>query len=314
MTHRQEAQGAGHGTHLAGAGTRALVISGVLTGLYFLVELGVGFWTGSIAVISDAFHTFSAVGGVLVALVASHYARREATRFQTFGLLRAEIVGALFNGLFLVGMAVLVLWMGFMRLRNPIHLATTPMLIVATGGLITEIISLELLRHELKDDLNIKGAFWHVLQTFVGSLIIIVSALVIRFTGFLAIDPLLGMVFGLALIWASWTIIRGSLHVLLERTPEDLDLNAVMGRLTSISGVRDVHHLHAWSLTSDTNVLTAHVKVDDLREAARIQPVIHDMLQRDFGIYFSTIQLEERCLDERGAPEIDFMRAKEARR
>ena len=117
---------------------RALVISAWLTGIYFVIELAIGIWTGSVAVTSDAFHTFSAVGGVLIALVAGRLAARPASRFQTFGFIRAEIVGALVNGAFLLGMGIFVFWMGFMRLQNPIDLPTTPMLLAAGGGLVTE--------------------------------------------------------------------------------------------------------------------------------------------------------------------------------
>ncbi len=151
---------ASHGGHMMpspeAANTRALQIAGWLTGIYFFFELGIGIWTGSIAVLSDAFHTSSAVGGVLIALVAGRYASRAATRFQTFGLIRAEIVGALVNGVFLFGMGILVFWMGAMRLQNPIDLPTTPMLIAAAGGLVTEIISLSLLYRGQKTNLNIR--------------------------------------------------------------------------------------------------------------------------------------------------------------
>ncbi|WP_423207213.1 cation diffusion facilitator family transporter [Paracoccus yeei] len=125
----------GHTGHMPASGDRkALVISGWLTGLYFIVELGIGIWTGSVAVMSDAFHTFSAVGGVLIALVAMRLGERKSSPARTFGYIRAEILGALFNGLFLVAMALLVFWMGAMRLMEPIELATTPMLIAAAGG------------------------------------------------------------------------------------------------------------------------------------------------------------------------------------
>ncbi|HRP76623.1 MAG TPA: cation diffusion facilitator family transporter, partial [Rhodocyclaceae bacterium] len=178
----------GHAGHVPATGDRkALVYSGLLTGVYFVIELAVGLWTGSVAVISDAFHTFSAVGGVLIALVALRLSERPATREHTFGWGRAEIIGALFNGLFLVVMAATVLWMGAMRLMDPIELPTDVMLYVAFGGIVTELIAFWLLYERQKDNLNLKGAFWHILQTFIGSLIIIVSAVVIRFTGFLAI-------------------------------------------------------------------------------------------------------------------------------
>ena len=299
-----------HTGHLpATSYSRALVITGWLTGIYFLIELCIGFWTGSISVISDAFHTFSAVGGVLIALVAGHFAKREADRFQSYGLIRSEIVGALFNGLFLIGMAILVFWMGVMRLLDPIHLATGPMFLVAFGGLVTEFISLGLLYQRQKENLNIKGAFWHILQTFVGSLIIIVSALVIRFTGFMAIDPLLGMAFGLVLLWASWSIIRTALHILLERTPEDLDLHAIIADIKGVSGVKNIHHVHAWSLTSGKNIFSAHVCINDIQQSEKLLHEIHRLLKEKFGFYFSTIQIEETCLDEVGAEAIDMTKA-----
>jgi cobalt-zinc-cadmium efflux system protein len=291
------------------ANRRALAITGWLTGLYFLVELGVGLWTGSVAVISDAFHTFSAVGGVLIALVAGRLATRPATRFRTYGLLRAEIAGALINGFFLLGMALLVFGMGFMRLMEPVHLPTTPMLIVAGGGLITEFISLGLLYQGQKTNLNVRGAYWHILQTFGGSLIIIVAALVINFTGFLQIDPILGMAFGLLLFWASWSIIREAFHILLDNVPQDLDLNQVREAIEGVPGVEGVHHLHAWSLTSGRNILSTHVLVSDYGGSEQTLRQIQGLLKDRFPIYFSTVQIETAvCPIEEEAAAIDFMR------
>lgn len=309
-SHHTPSSHSGHMMPSAGeSNIRALVISGGLTGVYFLVELGVGLWTGSIAVTSDAFHTFSAVGGVLIALVAGRLSTRPATRFQTFGLLRAEIVGALVNGFFLLGMAGLVFWMGLMRLSEPVHLPTTPMLIVALGGLLTEVISLALLYQGQKTSLNIKGAYWHVLQTFAGSLIIIVAALVIRFTGFLRIDPLLGMAFGLVLLWASWTIIRDAIHILLDNVPQDLDLNQVRVAIEAVPGAESVHHMHAWSLTTGKNILSAHVLVSDYTRGEQTLQEIQGLLKTRFQIYFSTIQIETTiCPAEEEAAAIDFMR------
>ena len=300
----------GHGMPSSnGANTRALKIAAWLTGIYFFIELGIGIWTGSIAVLSDAFHTSSAVGGVLIALVAGRYAARAATRFQTFGLVRAEIVGALVNGVFLFGMGILVFWMGAMRLQNLIDLPTTPMLIAAAGGLVTEIISLSLLYKAQKTNLNIRGAYWHILQTFAGSVIVIVSALVIRFTDFLAIDPLLGMAFGLLLFWASWGITRDSLSILLDNVPKDLDLDAVKDAVEAVPGVENVHHLHAWSLTLGKNILSTHVLVERYPESEEVLQRIQAVLKDDFRIYFSTVQVEsEICPDIEEAEEIDFLR------
>jgi cobalt-zinc-cadmium efflux system protein len=289
--------------------TRALVISGWLTGVYFFIELGVGIWTGSVAVLSDAFHTFSAVGGVLIALVAARLAARPATRYQTYGLIRAEIVGALINGVFLLGMAVFVFVMGSMRLQDPKDLATIPMLAIATGGIATELISMALLYQAQKTNLNVKGAYWHILQTFAGSIIIIIAALVIQFTGFLEIDPLLGMAFGLLLFWASWSIIRSALHILLDNVPRDLDMNDLKHTIEAVPDVVSVHHLHAWSLTTGKNIVSAHVLIGDFATGEPTLQTIQSKLKSDFGIYFSTIQVETEICDEiEAADEIDFLR------
>lgn len=304
-------EGNGHtSSHLdhgmAGADVRALRITGWLTGIYFVVELAVGISTGSVAVMSDAFHTFSAVGGVLIALVAANFASRPASQYATFGLIRAEIIGALFNGLFLFAMAVLVLWMGAMRLRSPVELSTGPMLWVAAGGLATEIIAFRLLYQGQKGNLNIKGAFWHILQTLVGSVIIIVAALVIRFTGFTAIDPILGMAFGLALFWASYGIIRESLGILLDTVPKDLDLADLTKLVSELPGVLDVHHAHAWSLTTGRNVVSMHVLVRSMDGAMSLHRSIRDLLSQRFSIYFATVQLETECLETDAAAAIDY--------
>ena len=297
----------GHGMIQAGTNARALKISAWLTGIYFLIELAIGFYTGSVAVISDAFHTFSAVGGVVLAIVAARIARRPADKERTFGSLRAEIVGALLNGAFLLAMAILVLVMGYMRLQNPIDLPTAPMFLAAVGGLITEVISLRLLYAGQKGDLNVKGAFWHIIQTFVGSILIIVTALVIEFTGFLAIDPILGMVFGVVLLYASWGIMRDATNILMEGAPSDIDLRRVVDQLEALPDVNDVHHVHAWTLTSNKHVFSAHLRAVDTMVAPKVLKEAHDLLRNEFGFHLATLQIETVCLDEDHAKELDFL-------
>lgn len=296
-----------HAGHLPTSG-KALVISAWLTGIYFVIELAVGLWTGSIAVLSDAFHTLSAVGGVLVAIIAQRIARRPADAQRSFGWSRAEIIGALVNGGFLLGMALLVIWMGVMRLGNPIHLPTGPMLWVAFGGLVTEVISLGLMWKSSRDDLNARGALWHIIQTFVGSLLIIVTALVIEFTGFLQIDPILGAAFGVVLLWASIGVIREAIHILMEGTPADTDLDAVIDDLRDQDRVLDVHHVHAWTLTSGKHAFSAHLRHADPSDAARILESAYNRLTHDHGFHMVTLQLETDCLDERHAQYLDVTR------
>ena len=296
-----------HSSHLPASG-RALAISAWLTGIYFLIELAIGIYTGSVAVLSDAFHTFSAVGGVVLAIVAGRIARRPADRDRTFGWYRAEVIGALLNGAFLLAMAVFVIWMGAMRLAAPVDLPTTPMLAAAAGGLVTEFISLYLLYSQQSGDLNVRGAYWHVVQTFIGSLIIIVVAIVIRFTDFLIIDPLLGMAFGIVLVWASWGIMRDAIFIMMEGTPPGTDLAALVSELGAVDGVADVHHVHAWSLTSNRHVFSAHIRMrpdtgDKDHEA--VLKSAYRLATEKAGFFFATIQVETVCLDEAAARDID---------
>ena len=295
---------AAHGAQINSANQRALKISAALTGVYFVIELVAGILIGSVAVLSDAFHTFSAVGGVLIALVAARYAARPATATRTFGYLRAEILGAFVNGFFLLGMALLVLWMGWQRLSDPKDLEPAPMLLVAAGGLVTEVVALSLLFQGQKDNLNIRGAYWHVVQTFVGSLIIIVAAVVIGLTGFLEIDPLLGMAFGLLLLVASYGILKESLNVSLDAAPSDIDLMETKADLEALAAVREAHHIHAWSVASGRTIFTAHLLVDDDAPEQLVADATQ-MLRDRYRVYFSTLQTErERLLDE--PPQIEF--------
>jgi cobalt-zinc-cadmium efflux system protein len=306
-THHNKGPALSHHEHMGGD-ARVLKITSWLTGIYFGIELAIGIYTGSVAVLSDSLHTFSAVGGILLALVASRIAARPATKISSFGMKRAEIIGALINGFFLFGMAILVIVMGAMRLQDPIELPVGPMFGAAIGGLIIEIYSLRLLYKSQKDNLNMKGAYWHVMQTFIGSLIIIVSATVIHFTGFLAIDPLLGMGFGFVLIYASWTIIKGSLGFLLETVPEGVDLETITHGLTEIDGVEDIHHIHSWALTSGTNIFSTHVKISEGVDQQRVLADAHSYLEQTEDFYFSTVQVEAECLDTPGAAAIDIMK------
>lgn len=277
-----------------------------ITGIYFIIELGIGIYSKSIAVLSDAFHTFSAVGGVLLALIAGNIAMRPADKYKSFGRFRAEIVGALINGFLLLVMAFIVLYMGWKRLQNPISIPTIPMFIAAAGGLITEFIAIKLLFSKQKHNLNIRGAFWHVIQTFIGSLMIIITAVIIKFTGFFAIDPILGMLFGLTLFYVSYGIIRDSLNILLESVPKGIDLDQIQKDIENLPEVLNVHHIHAWTLTSNKNIFSCHVKVKDLKKSDSTLKKIKKLIDNKYGFYFSTIQIEKNCDDNKKSKHIDI--------
>ncbi|WP_342635554.1 cation diffusion facilitator family transporter [Antarcticimicrobium luteum] len=182
------------------------------------------------------------------------------------------------------------------------------MLLAAAGGLLTEFISLGLIWKQSRSDLNVRGALWHIIQTFVGSLLIIVTALVIRFSGFLLIDPLLGMVFGIVLLWASLGILKESAHLLMEGTPPEVSLSDVARALEELDGVLDVHHIHAWALTSGKHVFSGHLRARDDADPQAVLKAAHSLLRERFGFFFVTLQVEDRCLDESGAESIDVTR------
>ena len=289
------------------ANERALKISAALTGVYFFVEVALGIASGSIAVLSDAFHTFSAVGGVLLALVAGRIAARPSDRHRTFGSFRAELIGALLNGLFLFLMALFVIYMGVKRMFQPVELQYGLMLAAAAGGLFTEIISLAVLMKGSRENLNMRGAFWHVMQTFVGSLIIIVAAVVVYFTGFTLIDPILGTAFGLVLIWASWGITRDALRLLMETVPTDVDLDAVEQALSAVENVETLHHIHAWALTSGRNLFSAHIGIKDGADAEIVRRAADVILRKSFKFYFTTLQVETSNSHSDPATEINYL-------
>ncbi len=293
-------------TAMLKANDRALRVSLWLTGVYFIVELVLGIASNSVAVLSDALHTFSAVGGVLLALTANRIAANPADRYRTFGSMRAEIVGAMLNGFFLLGMALIVVVMGARRLTNPAELDSRLMLFAAAGGIVTELISLRVLHTGQKENLNMRGAYWHVVQTFVGSLLIVVAAIVVNITGFVAIDPILGILFGLVLLWASWGIIRDSIGVLMDTVPSDVDLTALIGDLEALDDVIDTHHVHAWALTSGKNLFSAHIRITETADPEVVLRNAERIVRSQHGFYFSTIQTEVDCEDPDPAAAIDF--------
>ena len=299
-----------HGQHHVGDASnasRSLKIVAWLQGGYFFFELAIGLWIGSVAVLADAAHSLSTVGGVVIALVGARLASRsKSTPSQTFGLARAEIIGSLCNGALLFVMAAFVLSLGVYRIFSPIEPPSIPMLIVAAGAIVTETIAVKLLYQRQKESLNVRGAFIHVVQVFVGSIFIVIAALVIQFTGFVLIDPILAIIFSLTLFVMSWSVIRTSINILLERTPEELDLPKMIKAIRDLDGVVNVHHVHAWSLTSGKHLFSAHIKVEDYTRGESIQREVHQMLVERFGIYFATTQIETECTDIGRATDIDL--------
>lgn len=286
----------GSHTHTPTAGRRhlrALAISFGLVLGFMVVEAITGFLTGSLALISDAGHMATdalGLGMALAAIVAADKASKDTSR--TYGLYRLEILAALANAVLLVAVASYVLYEAIQRFQDPPEVTTTPMLIVAIGGLIVNLVAWRLLRDGAEQSLNVKGAYFEVVADLAGSVGVIAAALVMILTGWPYADPLFAGLIGLFILPRAWALGSQAIRVLTQAAPHGLDLDAVHADLTAIPGVIDVHDLHAWTLTSDMDVATAHIMTDSGTDPHAVLDQARDVLQRRHGLAHATLQVE----------------------
>ncbi len=275
---------------------RVLVWSLGLNAGFFLIELVGGLWTGSLALLADAGHMLTDVGGLGLALFAAWLAAKPPTPEKTYGYYRVEILSALVNAVVLLGIAAFILYEAYRRFLSPRSVSGGPMLAVAVAGLGANLAAMWLLHEESGKSLNIKGAYFDALADALGSLGVIAAALIILTTGWWRADPLIGAGIGLFIIPRTWGLLRETVNILLEATPSHLTLADVEAAMAGIPGVRQVHDLHVWTLTSGKHAMSGHVVVDDLTIGNRILRDLHDLLHERFDIEHTTIQLESEPL------------------
>lgn len=292
-----------HAHAIANAGhARALWIALALTGAVMAAEVVASLLTGSLALLSDAAHMFTDAAALAVSLAALRIGRRAADRKRTFGYYRFEILAAAFNAVMLLLVAVYILYEAYRRVRAPEPIQTTGMLVVALIGLAVNLLSMRLLRAGSASSLNVMGAYLEVWSDMLGSIGVIVGALLIRLTGALWIDPLIACAIGLWVVPRTWVLLREALNILLQGVPEGLDIAQVDAAIKAVPGVVDVHELHVWSLTSGKHVLSAHV-VADLTGATEqeVLTAVNASVSR-FGIHHTTTQVEAQGF-HRGSDE-----------
>jgi len=221
----------GHGS----TNTKALKISAVLIFLYFIAEITVALSTGSLSLLADAAHELSTVVAISISLIAVRMMHKKPTSRSTFGLQRAETVAALINGFLLLGMAVFIILRGIQRLSNPIEMDATPMFAMAIGGISLEIASLVIMYKGQKENLNIRGSFWHVMNAFLGSIAVIIAAIFIEVAQFYEADTWAGLLFAIILIYASYGIIRDAFRILFDKVPVNVDLVKIEKELENIN-------------------------------------------------------------------------------
>ncbi|MBB5077091.1 cation diffusion facilitator family transporter [Nonomuraea endophytica] len=287
--------GHGHGSASATAryrGRMAVVIG--ITSVIFVAQIAGGLLANSLALISDALHSATDVTGVLMALIASMFAARPASQRRTFGYYRLEILAAVANAVLLFGIAVWVFAAAWERFFQPPEVASGTVLVVAGVGLAVNLVSMALLYRGQKESLNVRGAYLEVLGDMLGSVAVLVAALVIQVTGWFVVDPIASVVVAVMILPRAWRLLREAVEVLLQATPKGMDLSQVRAHMLEREGVLGVHDLHAWTLTSGLPVLTAHVVVADERlpDAGRLLDELHECLTGHFDVEHSTIQLE----------------------
>ncbi len=283
-----------HSHHHHGATGSRLQWSLAATSLFVVIEVVAGIQSHSLALLSDAGHNFTDALALFLAWFGFYLQSKPANESKTYGYHRAGVLSAFVNALTLVALSVWILYEGVERLRNPEAVHANVMIAVAALGLVLNGGIMLSLRQASKNDINVRSAFIHMLGDAVGSLAIIAGAVIIRYTGWVRVDPILSMLIGILIIWTAWDIIRESLNILLEGLPRGLALPEVARAMRSTTGVLDVHDLHIWSLGSSTHALSCHVLIEDVPPSASdcILRSLNTMLAEQFRIAHTTVQFE----------------------
>jgi len=276
----------------AGAGAGRLKVVLALTLAYMLVEVVGGILTGSLALVADAGHMLTDVAGVSMALLAIHFASRPADDGKSYGYYRLEILAAMANGFLLFGIAAFILLEAYQRFVDPPEVLGLPMFVVAAVGLAVNLVSARLLLAGQKASLNMRGAFYEVVGDLLGSVAVIVAGAVIIVTGWNAVDPIASVAIGLFILPRTWALLRDAVDVLLEATPKSVDMDEVRRHIAETEGVSGAHDLHAWTITSGMNVLSAHVVLAEGAQPGEVLDRLCRCLSNDFDIEHSTFQLE----------------------
>ena len=281
---------------------KPLIIAFGLTAAYMLVELVTGLVTGSLALLSDAAHMGTDVLGLGMALAAITLAQREAPAQRTYGTYRLEVLAALANGLLLFGVAGYVLYEAWQRFASPPDVPGLPMLAVAAVGLIVNLISFRLLAAGSKESLNLKGAYLEVFADMLGSVGVIVAAVIIFTTGWRYADPLIGAGIGLFILPRTWKLSAPAVRILMEVAPPGLDVDQVRARILTLPGVADVHDLHIWTVTSGIETATGHVVLADDAELHSVLDRVTALLAEEYHVTHATIQCEPGNHEEHANP------------
>ncbi len=299
--HGHDHDGHAHGHHahaVTAQSERKVLWAMLLTGGFMLVEVAGGLLSGSLALIADAGHMLTDFASLALAWFAFRLARRPADPKRSYGYHRFQVLAAFVNGLSLFVLSVWIAVEALGRLFDPVEVLGAEMLAVAVLGLLVNMASFWILHRGGEENLNVRGAALHVLGDLLGSVAAIAAALVILWTGWMPIDPILSILVVLLILRGAWTVTKESGHILLEGAPDGLDAARIGAAVRTVPGVTDVHHVHAWSLTSERPMLTLHAVIDQQADDKATLVAIDRLLQERFGLAHATVQIERGgCLN-----------------
>ena len=285
-------------SHQTSGSSRPLKFALVIVLGIMIIEVVGGILSNSLALLGDAGHMLVDALALGLSLFALTLARRPATRSKTFGYHRAEIMAALINGTILVLVSIFIFYEAYWRFITPPAVETPVMLVVASVGLITNLIAIWLLRRMSHRSLNIRAAFWHIIGDTISSVGVIVGGIIIAFTGWYIADPIIAVFIGAIILWGAVRIVRESTDILLEAVPKHIRIEDVISAIKSVPGVEEVHDIHVWAITSGIHALSAHLLIEEqtISQSAEIVEAVNGILSEQFNITHTTLQLEcEKC-------------------
>ncbi len=272
-----------------------------ITAVVMLAEIIGGLLANSLALLSDAGHMLTDVLALGLSIVAMKFAQKSPTASKTFGFYRLEILAAFFNGMLLLFVSFYIFYKAYHRLLYPEEIKGLFMIVVAVIGLLANGAGLIILRKSAFKNLNVKSAFFHIIGDTISSGGVIVGGLLILYTGWHLVDPIIGIFIGILILRGAYGLVKESIDIFLEATPKDINTEELLDDLNKIKGVKEIHHLHLWAITSGINAMSAHVLIDDLltSRSAHILNEIQTLLQEKYNIKHSTIQFEsDLCSDD----------------
>ena len=282
--------------HTHGANKKVLLISFLIITSYMIVEAIGGFLTNSLALLSDAGHMLSDSISLAIALIAFKLAEKAASRSKTYGYKRFEILAAVINGVTLIAISLYIFYEAIDRFANPPEVATTGMLIISVIGLAVNVLVAWIMMRggDTKENLNMRGAYLHVLSDMLGSVGAISAALLIMFFGWGWADPLASVIVALLILRSGYYVTQSAVHVLMEGTPQNIDLDDILQTISKTKGIQGIHDLHIWSITSGLNALSCHAVVDHQLTIAESENILHQIEHNleHKGITHVTIQME----------------------